>query len=99
MGISAALGLPWGLAFCTYGPLKLPGIYLFTIFNALQGTLMLILLDFLPLSLIRFCVGVDEHDVFSITVSSRCFCVPVVPVNHMQANFRGEEYNKEFLPE
>ncbi|KAG7327284.1 hypothetical protein KOW79_008890 [Hemibagrus wyckioides] len=37
LGISAVLGLPWGLAFCTYGPLKLPGIYLFTIFNALQG--------------------------------------------------------------
>lgn len=73
LGISAVLGLPWGLAFCTYGPLKLPGIYLFTIFNALQGTLMLILLDFSPLSLIRLCVErsgwtwcVFHHCVFQV---------------------------------
>ncbi|XP_047665941.1 adhesion G protein-coupled receptor G3 [Tachysurus fulvidraco] len=37
LGISVVLGLPWGLAFCTYGPLGLPGIYLFTIINAFQG--------------------------------------------------------------
>ncbi|KAK2869485.1 hypothetical protein Q7C36_001356 [Tachysurus vachellii] len=37
LGISVVLGLPWGLAFCTYGPLSLPGIYLFTIINAFQG--------------------------------------------------------------
>ncbi|KAK3562190.1 hypothetical protein QTP86_030189, partial [Hemibagrus guttatus] len=37
LGISVVLGLPWGLAFSTYGPLNLPGTYLFTILNAFQG--------------------------------------------------------------
>ncbi|MCI4383160.1 hypothetical protein PGIGA_G00023070 [Pangasianodon gigas] len=37
LGLSVILGLPWGLAFSTYGPLSLPGIYLFTTLNAFQG--------------------------------------------------------------
>ncbi|XP_060796933.1 adhesion G protein-coupled receptor G3 [Neoarius graeffei] len=37
LGISMVLGLPWGLAFSTHGPLSLPGIYLFTTLNAFQG--------------------------------------------------------------
>lgn len=37
LGLSVVLGLPWGLAFSTYGPLSLPGIYLFTTLNAFQG--------------------------------------------------------------
>ncbi|KAL2076958.1 hypothetical protein ACEWY4_027443 [Coilia grayii] len=35
--LSCALGLPWALAFCSYGPLTHTTIYLFTILNALQG--------------------------------------------------------------
>ncbi|XP_032417200.1 adhesion G protein-coupled receptor G3-like [Xiphophorus hellerii] len=35
LGLSCVLGLPWGLAILTY--VNLPGIYLFTIFNSLQG--------------------------------------------------------------
>lgn len=37
LGLSVVLGLPWGLAFSTHGPLSLPGIYLFTFLNAFQG--------------------------------------------------------------
>ena len=37
LGLSCVLGVPWGLAFCTYGPLSLPGLYLFSIFNCFQG--------------------------------------------------------------
>ncbi|KAF4082919.1 hypothetical protein AMELA_G00134120 [Ameiurus melas] len=40
LGLSVVLGLPWGLAFSTYGPLSLPGIYLFTTLNAFQGFFM-----------------------------------------------------------
>ncbi|MEQ2162768.1 hypothetical protein GOODEAATRI_023156 [Goodea atripinnis] len=35
LGLSCVLGLPWGLASLTYA--TLPGIYLFTILNSLQG--------------------------------------------------------------
>nr|XP_020472779.1 adhesion G-protein coupled receptor G1-like [Monopterus albus] len=35
LGLSCVLGLPWGLASTTY--LSLPGIYIFTILNSLQG--------------------------------------------------------------
>ncbi|XP_044000145.1 adhesion G protein-coupled receptor G3-like [Gambusia affinis] len=38
LGLSCVLGLPWGLASLTY--VNLPGIYLFTIFNSLQGLLI-----------------------------------------------------------
>ncbi|XP_030621015.1 adhesion G protein-coupled receptor G3-like [Chanos chanos] len=37
LGLSFVLGLPWGLSLFTYGPLPLPGLYLFTVFNSLQG--------------------------------------------------------------
>ena len=35
LGLSCVLGLPWGLASITY--ISLPGIYIFTILNSLQG--------------------------------------------------------------
>ena len=35
LGLSCVLGLPWGLATTTY--VSLPGIYVFTILNSLQG--------------------------------------------------------------
>nr|XP_023673615.1 adhesion G-protein coupled receptor G1-like isoform X1 [Paramormyrops kingsleyae] len=35
--LSCILGVPWGLAFTTYGPLTLVGLYFFTIANAFQG--------------------------------------------------------------
>ncbi|XP_045888794.1 adhesion G-protein coupled receptor G1-like isoform X1 [Micropterus dolomieu] len=35
LGLSCMLGLPWGLASATY--MSLPGIYVFTILNSLQG--------------------------------------------------------------
>lgn len=35
LGLSCVLGLPWGLASITY--VSLPGIYVFTILNSLQG--------------------------------------------------------------
>ncbi|XP_029282894.1 adhesion G-protein coupled receptor G1 isoform X2 [Cottoperca gobio] len=38
LGLSCVLGLPWGLASTTY--ISLPGIYLFTILNSLQGVFM-----------------------------------------------------------
>lgn len=35
LGLSCVLGLPWGLMSTTY--ISLPGIYVFTILNSLQG--------------------------------------------------------------
>uniref|UniRef100_A0A4W4GIA4 Adhesion G protein-coupled receptor G3 n=1 Tax=Electrophorus electricus TaxID=8005 RepID=A0A4W4GIA4_ELEEL len=37
LGLSLVLGLPWGLAFSTHGPLSLIGVYIFTILNSFQG--------------------------------------------------------------
>ncbi|KAM4602949.1 adhesion G-protein coupled receptor G1-like [Polymixia lowei] len=39
LGLSCVLGLAWGLAFSTYS-FPLPGLYLFTILNSLQGVFM-----------------------------------------------------------
>lgn len=36
-GLVILLGLTWGFALFAWGPLNLPFIYLFTIFNTLQG--------------------------------------------------------------
>ncbi|XP_028256987.1 adhesion G-protein coupled receptor G1 isoform X2 [Parambassis ranga] len=40
LGLSCVLGLPWALASTTYGQNHVTGIYIFTIFNALQGVFM-----------------------------------------------------------
>ncbi|KAF5905095.1 adhesion G protein-coupled receptor G3-like [Clarias magur] len=37
LGLGVVLGLSWGLAFFTYGPLSLPGMYIFTTVNSFQG--------------------------------------------------------------
>ncbi|KAK7926099.1 hypothetical protein WMY93_008409 [Mugilogobius chulae] len=37
LGITVLLGLTWGFAFFAWGPLNLPFMYLFAIFNSLQG--------------------------------------------------------------
>ncbi|XP_050934482.1 adhesion G-protein coupled receptor G2 isoform X2 [Lates calcarifer] len=37
MGITILLGLTWGFAFFAWGPVNLPFMYLFAIFNSLQG--------------------------------------------------------------
>lgn len=36
-GITILLGLTWGFAFFAWGPVNLPFMYLFAIFNSLQG--------------------------------------------------------------
>ncbi|XP_077365595.1 uncharacterized protein adgrg2a isoform X2 [Festucalex cinctus] len=36
-GLVALLGLAWGFALFAWGPLRLPFLYLFTLFNSLQG--------------------------------------------------------------
>ncbi|XP_059393579.1 adhesion G protein-coupled receptor G3 [Carassius carassius] len=48
LGLSCVLGVPWVLAFSTYGPLSLPALYVFTILNSLQG--LIIFLWFLALT-------------------------------------------------
>ncbi|XP_037543564.1 adhesion G-protein coupled receptor G2-like [Nematolebias whitei] len=37
LGITVLLGLTWGFAFFAWGPVNLPFMYLFAIFNSLQG--------------------------------------------------------------
>lgn len=60
LGISMVLGLPWGLAFSTHGPLSLPGIYLFTTLNAFQGKCTIVVtalsLDLFPLPPVMDCL-------------------------------------------
>ncbi|KAL1270675.1 hypothetical protein QQF64_029691 [Cirrhinus molitorella] len=40
LGLCCVLGVPWVLAFSTYGPLSLPSLYVFTILNSFQGVYM-----------------------------------------------------------
>lgn len=93
LGLGVVLGLSWGLAFFTYGPLSLSGIYTFTILNSFQGkcTKVIIFSDFF----FYFCYLL-LRDVFP---SSRCFCVLLVLITHLQVNSRGRVCNKEFILE
>ncbi|XP_031413860.2 adhesion G-protein coupled receptor G5-like [Clupea harengus] len=40
LGLSFVLGLPWGLALCSHGPLTHIATYLFTVLNGLQGVFL-----------------------------------------------------------
>ncbi|XP_061821992.1 uncharacterized protein adgrg2a [Nerophis lumbriciformis] len=42
VGLVVLLGLAWGFALLAWGPLHLPFVYLFTIFNSLQGFLVFV---------------------------------------------------------
>ncbi|XP_056121762.1 adhesion G protein-coupled receptor G3, partial [Rhinichthys klamathensis goyatoka] len=42
LGLCCVLGVPWGLAFFTHGPLSLTSLYVFTILNSFQGIFIFI---------------------------------------------------------
>ncbi|XP_060901079.1 adhesion G-protein coupled receptor G5-like [Labrus mixtus] len=42
LGVTALLGVPWGLVFFSFGYLTVPGLYVFCILNSLQGVFIFI---------------------------------------------------------
>nr|XP_029138191.1 adhesion G-protein coupled receptor G1-like [Labrus bergylta] len=42
LGVTALLGVPWGLVFFSFGHLTVPGLYVFCILNSLQGVFVFV---------------------------------------------------------
>lgn len=66
-GITILLGLTWGFAFFAWGPLNLPFMYLFAIFNSLQGRFDSVYLEVdVVISSVR---GICSDDIIMMTTS------------------------------
>lgn len=55
IGITLLLGLTWGFAFFAWGPVNLAFMYLFAIFNSLQGELLIPTSFLYPKEKVKLC--------------------------------------------